>query len=1023
MKFRFKIQQYQTDAVEQTVNVFAGQPSKTNAQYRRDLGKRDGKITYDEEYVGYRNGDVELKREQLLENIQQQQILNDIPKSKSLSQPDGLGTCSLDIEMETGTGKTYVYIKTMFELNKRYGWSKFIVVVPSIAIREGVYKSFSMLEEHFMEYYGKKARYFIYNSGNLTQIDNFSSDASINVMIINVQAFNTSFKEGKKQADGSIKYSNKESRIIYSRRDDFQSRRPIDVIAANRPIIIMDEPQKMEGQATQKALKNFKPLFVLNYSATHKTSHNCVYALDAYDAYRQRLVKKIQVKGITLQNLLGNQSYIYFDSIILSKNKAPEVRLEIDVKGATSTRRTLCKFGYGDSLYDKSQLAAYDGFVITDINPLTNTIQFMNGDTLRKGEVVGDVSEEQIQKIQIRETIRSHFEKEAALFRQGIKTLSLFFIDEVANYKSYDEQGEVVKGPLWKVFEEEYMRFLNDNLSLFEDDYQRYLRRFTADQVHNGYFSIDKKGHAVNSVVKRGEDFSSDISAYDLILKNKERLLSFDEPTRFIFSHSALREGWDNPNVFQICTLRHANSTTAKRQEVGRGLRICVDQQGVRMDRQQLGDAVHDINRLTVIANESYSSFAAALQKDTQDALRERPTLASVEYFEGRKIKVGEEIHTITTMEANSIISYLYDNEYVDDKGNIQQSYHTDLEKGELAPMGKKLAPMSEQIHKLVQGIFDPAAMADMIEDANDTADLVNDHLNDNAAKEEFKRLWKEINHRYVYTVHYDSEELIRKCIASIDKNLRVTKLKYVVTTGEQGEDDLNFTGEQKSRTQELRDVSTSDVPYDLVGEIAKGATLTRRTVVRILKGINQAQLYLFKNNPEEFIRNVIRLIKDEKATMIVEHISYNRTEQQYDTSIFTKEKSRMTVDKAYEAKKHILDYVFTDSKGERKFAEDLDSAEEVCVYARLPRTFQIPTPVGHYAPDWAIAFNDNMGVKHIFFVAETKGSLLSMDLKGAEIAKIECAKKLFNNISTSKVRYHEVTDYQNMLDEIESLA
>ncbi len=1020
MKFKFKIQQYQTDAVEATVNVFAGQPSKTSAQYRRDLGKTKGRIVFDEEYVGYKNADVELQGPQLLANIQQQQAIYNIPKSTKLSQPDGLGACSLDIEMETGTGKTYVYIKTMFELNKRYGWSKFIVVVPSIAIREGVAKSFTMLAEHFQEHYGKQAIPFVYNSSNLNAIDDFSSSADIRVMIINTQAFNSSFNEAK-NVEG--RKGDAAARIIYTRRDDFQSRRPIDVIAANRPIIIMDEPQKMEGVATQKALKNFKPLFVLNYSATHKTSHNCVYALDALDAYRQRLVKKIQVKGITLQNLLGNQSYIYFDSIVLSKNKAPEVKLEIEVKGASSTRRQICKFGQNDSLFDASHLQAYKDFVITDINPLTNMIYFMNGDSLHKGEVMGDVSEKQLQRIQVRETIKSHFEKEAMLFKQGIKTLSLFFIDEVANYKGYDEQGEVVKGDLWKIFEEEYMLYLNEHLSLFEDDYQRYLKRFSASEVHNGYFSIDKKGHAVNSAVSRGEDTSNDISAYDLILKNKERLLSFEEPTRFIFSHSALREGWDNPNVFQICTLRHANSNTAKRQEVGRGLRICVDQQGVRMDKDLLGDAVHDINRLTVIANESYSTFADALQKETREALRERPSVANVAYFEGRKFKIGEDEHEISQMEASAIINYLYENDYVDDKGNIQQLYHEDLRNGTLAPLSKKLEPMGEQIHKLVQSIFDPSAFDDMIEDANKKAEVVNDHLNENAAKEEFKRLWEQINHRYVYTVHYDSEELIKKAITSIDKNLTVTKLKYIVTTGEQGEEDVDFTGKQQTRTKELREVSTSDVAYDLVGDIARGATLTRKTVVRILKGINQAKLYLFKNNPEEFIRNVIRLIKDEKATMIVEHISYNRTEQQYDTSIFTNEKSRQSVDNAYEAKKHILDYVFTDSKGERKFAEDLDSANEVCVYARLPRTFKIPTPVGHYAPDWAIAFNDNMGVKHIFFVAETKGSLRSMDLKGAELAKIDCAKKLFNELSTSKVRYHEVTDYQNMLNEINSLV
>ena len=1024
MKFKFKIQQYQTDAVESTVNVFAGQPSKTNMQYRRDLGKQKQqlKAEFEEEYVGYRNADVELSTSQLLENIHQQQVRNDIPLSKSLTATNGLGACSLDVEMETGTGKTYVYIKTMFELNKRYGWSKFIVVVPSIAIREGVYKSFTMLDEHFMELYGKKARYFIYSSNNLTQIDSFSSDASINVMIINVQAFNTSFKEGKEQSDGTITYSNKEARIIYSKRDDFQSRRPIDVIAANRPIIIMDEPQKMEGEATQKALRNFNPLFVLNYSATHKTSHNCIYALDAYDAYKQRLVKKIQVKGITVQNLLGTQSYIYFDSIILSKNHAPVVKLEIEVKGASSTRRQLCKFEQGDSLYVVSNLPAYKDFVITEINPLTNTIHFQNGQSLRQGEVMGDVSEKAIQLIQVRETIKSHFEKERALFQQGIKTLSLFFIDEVANYKSYDDEGNEVPGPLWKMFEEEYNLFLNENLTLFEDDYQHYLRRFSAAEVHNGYFSIDKKGRSVNSEVKRGKDTSDDISAYDLILKNKERLLSFDEPTRFVFSHSALREGWDNPNVFQICTLRHANSSTAKRQEVGRGLRICVDNDGNRMDKERLGDAVHDTNKLTVIANENYSSFVDALQKETQETLRERPTQATVDYFKGVTVKVEEERHTISEQEAASIVTYLYENDYIDEKGNILQDYHTDMEKGTLAPMSKKLQPIEEQVHKLIQSIFDPAALEDMVEDANGKAEVVNERLNDNAEKKEFKALWNEINHRYVYTVHYNSEELIQKAVAAINSELNVTQLKYVVTTGMQGDDELDFTGEQTTRTREMQDVSTSNVPYDLVGDIAKAATLTRRTVVRILKGIQLSKLYLFKNNPEEFIRKVSHIICEQKATMIVEHISYNRTENLYDSDIFTKEKSRQTVDKAYEAKKHILDYVFPDSQGERTFAEDLDKAEEVCVYAKLPRSFHIPTPVGNYAPDWAIAFNDGMGIKHVFFIAETKGSLDSMQLKGVEKAKIDCAKKLFNDVSTSRVKYGFVDSYSGLLEVMKSL-
>ena len=1014
MKFKFKIQQYQTDAVEQTVCVFAGQPSKVENKYQIDSGDTKNELDY--RYEGWRNNDVELSDSQLLANIKQTQAEGNIPQSKNLWKKDGLGACSLDIEMETGTGKTYVYIKTMFELNKRFGWSKFIVVVPSIAIREGVCKSFTMLEDHFMEQYGKKARFFIYKSDNLTQIESFSSDASINVMIINMQAFNTSFNADK-NIEG--RRGDAAARIIYTKRDNFQSRRPIDVIAANRPIIIMDEPQKMEGSGTQKALKNFKPLFMLNYSATHKETHNCVYALDAYDAYCQRLVKKIQVKGITMQNLMGMQAYIYFDGIVLSKNNAPKVRLEIEVQGANGIRRQTKLFAEHDSLFETSKLQVYKGFDNINIRPDTNIVYFSNGEHIKAGEVYGDVSEQTIQRVQIRETIKSHFEKEQQLFQQGIKTLSLFFIDEVANYKSYNEQGETEEGPLWKMFEEEYNNYLDKNLSTFNDNYKQYLKKFSVAQIHNGYFSIDKKGHAQNSKERDSED---NRPAYDLILKDKERLLSFDEPTRFIFSHSALREGWDNPNVFQICTLRHAASATAKRQEVGRGLRICVDQQGNRMDAERLGDAVHDINKLTVIANENYSKFVDDLQKETREALRERPRLATIEYFEGKKIRVGEEEHIISSQEAASIVSYLYDNDYIDDDGNILQSYHSDLEQGTLAPFGKKLQPIGTQVHRLIQGVFDLSVLECMIENGNAAAEAVNDKLNDNANKKEFKALWNEINHKYVYSVDYDSNELIKKAIAAINRELLVTQMRYVVAIGQQGVDSLEFTENQTTSTYTMQNVSTSTVAYDLVGDIARGATLTRRTVVSILKGIEQTKLLFFKNNPEEFIRKVVEIIREQKATMIVEHISYNRTEQTYDTNIFTREKNRQSINKAYPAKKHILDYVFYDSKGEHDFAVEMEKAEEVCVYAKLPRSFQIPTPVGNYAPDWAIAFNDKMGKKHIFFIAETKGSMDSMQLKGVEKAKIECAEKLFNNISTEKVVYHKIANYNDMMDIMQNI-
>ena len=610
MKFQFKIQGYQTEAVEDTVNVFRGQPKRDPKHYRRDIGKiAKGTLFSEDEEAGYRNADVELSKKQLLDNIREMQVRNQIVPSTSLAP--GHGVVNLDIEMETGTGKTYVYIKTMFELNKQYGWSKFIIVVPSIAIREGVAKSFRMLEDHFMELYGKKARWFIYNSERLTELDNFSKDSGIQVMIINTQAFARDFKEGAK---------NKASLKIYDKPDGFGSRRPIDVIAANRPIIIMDEPQKMEGAATQSALAKFKPLFVLNYSATHKTKHDTIYALDAYDAYKEQLVKRIQVQGFEVKNLKGTSGYMYIDGMVLSPKRPPEVRIELECKRKDgSIRREIRKFGVNDSLAAASGLAQYNDFVITDINPRgRGSVTFLNGDTLYCGEVVGDTNEEAMQRVQIRQTIIAHLTKEKELFNRGIKCLSLFFIDEVSHYRQYDEDGNEVKGKFQKIFEEEYARIINDFITVFDTPYDMYLRRFKPYETHKGYFSIDKKGRTVNSETKRGSDISDDISAYDLILKNKERLLSFEEPTRFIFSHSALREGWDNPNVFQICTLRHSNSTTAKRQEVGRGLRICVDKNGIRQDKELLGEDVHEVNQLTVIANESYTDFTTALQRETR---------------------------------------------------------------------------------------------------------------------------------------------------------------------------------------------------------------------------------------------------------------------------------------------------------------------------------------------------------------------------------------------------------------------
>ena len=1009
MKFKFKIQQYQTDAVECIARVFDGEPCIDKTLYRRDIGKVDSPMLRLENEEGYSNHELVQSEGNLLENIRQLQLENDIKKSEKLNK--NLGLVNLDIEMETGTGKTYVYIKSMFELNKRYGWSKFVVVVPSIAIREGVAKSFEMLETHFFEHYGKKAKWFVYDSSNLQKIDSYSSDAGINVMIINTQAFASSMKEGA---------NNKESKIIYSERDEFASRKPIDVLAANHPIIIMDEPQKMEGAATQAGLKRFNPLFTLYFSATHKTDHNLIYALDALDAYNKKLVKKIQVKGFEISNIPGIKDYMYLDDIVKSKNKAPIAKIEVNVKlkSGVITRKIL-SFVAGDKLETATGLQVYKGLEVLNIDPERSSVTFVNDVVLSKGQVVGDISEDAMKRAQIRETIKSHFEKEKFNFERGIKTLSLFFIDEVSKYKSYDDEGNEVKGEYQKIFEEEYDYYRNENSNLFNGKYQEYLDRFDAAQVHNGYFSIDKKGHAVNSALKRGSDIADDISAYDLILKNKEQLLSFDEPTRFIFSHSALREGWDNPNVFQICTLRHASSATAKRQEVGRGLRLCVDVNGNRMDLDALGENIHEVNKLTVIANESYKDFVSGLQAETKEVLRTRPTKADEEFFIGKNVTVDGVKRPITKAEADAIHAYLLINDYIDEKGNVTDVYKDAAKNGTLEPIKKaSIAPMEADIHKLVQSIFDESVALDgMVEDGNQTEIKDNGLNKANFEKKEFQELWNQINHKYAYTVHYDSDELIKKVVNDINANLIVKKLSYTVHSGEQ-KDVNDFDDNQKTASEVVDIAAMSQNKYDLVGEIAKGATLTRKTVVAILKRIDASKFVMFKSNPEEFISKVIKTIKEQKATMIVECIRYNTIDDTYDSTIFTNEKHSSTYERAIPANKSIMEYVFPDSNGEKEFAEALEKATEVCVYAKLPRSFQIPTPVGNYAPDWAIAFEKDK-VKHVFFVAETKGSMDSMMLRPVEKAKIECAKKLFNEASTGNVHYAHVASYQDLLNAV----
>ncbi|MDE1905189.1 MAG: DEAD/DEAH box helicase family protein [Rhodospirillales bacterium] len=1005
MKLKFKVQPYQTQAVDSVVDCFAGQPLVSGITYRIDPGRKAQVSVFEE---GFKNADLALTDLQALANIKDVQRRQNLPISDKLVSSAGC-RFNLDIEMETGTGKTYCYIKTMFEMNKRYGWSKFIIMVPSIAIREGVYKSLQITADHFTESYGKKARFFIYNSRRLHELESFSSDAGINVMVINIQAFN---------ARGA------DNRRIYDELDDFQSRKPIDVIASNRPILILDEPQKMEGAATMEALPKFKPLMILRYSATHRTEHNRVHRLDALDAYNQKLVKKIAVRGIQTRGLAGTNAYLYLEGIDISK-KAPVARIEIEVKlKSGEIKRQLRRLEFRDDLFAESgELDQYrNGFVISQIDARNDTVEFTNGLLLHAGEATGDVSERDIRRIQIRETIKAHLDKEKQLFAQGIKVLSLFFIDEVVKYRDYAQPDE--KGEYARVFEEEYELLKDEYLSELAIDgeaYRKHLAGINAAATHNGYFSIDKKTNRLKDPVvgARAVD-SDDVDAYDLILKDKERLLSFGEPTRFIFSHSALREGWDNPNVFVMCMLKHSDNTISRRQEVGRGLRLSVDQNGDRMDNPAV---VHDINILTVVASESYRDFVSGLQKEIADTLTSRPRKATEAYFTGKTITTDGGPIEITPAMAKQIYRYLVKNDYSDESDQITTAYHEAKGAGTLAALPDDLKPHANQIFQIIDSVFSDAQLPKV----DDGRKPKTNPLNDNFEKKEFQELWRRINQKAVYRVEFDSDELVRKCVSALDSQLRVTPLQYTVQIGIQGDgltdeqlkagDGFSLTGSTTERGGSIHSL----VKYDLLGKVAENTELTRKTVADILTAIQASVFGQFRENPEHFIAEASRIIAEQKATMIIERLAYDGLSERYDVDIFTANQTGQDFSKASaKLKHHIYDYVVTDSDIERKFAGALDSSNEVVVYAKLPRGFLIPTPVGDYNPDWAISFKEG-SVKHIYFVAETKGTMSSMKLREIENTKIACARKFFDEIgrrvSEDRVKYDVVTSYEKLMD------
>lgn len=1039
MKLQFKQQQFQKDAVQSVVNCFEGQPLKTN----RFTLERSGEIIrrakqaaagasdlFEKEIfeeIGYRNSPIQISDQHILDNIRKIQAVGEIFESTAIERPkeDTHRGYHLTVEMETGTGKTYTYIRTMYELHKKYGWSKYIVIVPSIAIREGVYKSFELTQNHFQELYGHKIAPFIYNSGRPQDIENFASDSRISVMIINTQAFN---------ARGA------DARRIYQELDQFGTRKPIEIIAQTNPILIIDEPQSVDGAKTLESMQDFAPLFTIRYSATHRVEYNKVYRLDALDAYNKKLVKKIQVKGISLKSSTGTSAYLYLEQIILSNNKPPLALVEFEQRSTQGVKRIRRKLEQGASLFELSgEMPAYRNIIIEEINGNQNKI-IVDGEELFPGDIINDSNDSTLRRIQIRETILSHLKKEKQLFEKGVKVLSLFFIDSVERYRKYDENGEESPGEYAQIFEEEYNNVKNDFLDLFQQEYTDYLRNtdiskmhrgyypnyfsyLEKDQtgkIHEGYFAVDKKKkRMIDPSLKRNSDDSDDASAYDLIMKDKERLLSFDEPVRFIFSHSALKEGWDNPNVFQICTLKNpeGGSEIRRRQEVGRGMRLCVNQDGVRLDYELIGDDVHNTNLLTVIASESYEAFAKGLQNEIAATLKNRPRKAEVDFFINKLIENEKgEKHRITAEDAKKINKLLYKHDIIDDEDKITSLGKEIIEKGSI-PLPDSLETFKTSITNLLKSVYTESTFK-----PEDERTKITLRTNNNFKKKEFQELWKKISLKTIYEVKFDTPKLIEESVNLINRELHIADMVYEIKTGEQKAEetkqDLDAGTHIEQSSSErivLKKNPYHSTLYDIVGEIENHTLLTRRTIVDILQKIQPNRFHLLSKNPEEFIVKISKIINEAKAKLIINNIVYHKTEEEYDAkTVFTNDYSVLR--SSISLKKNIFDYLISDSSIEAEFANALESAVEVVVYAKLPKNFFITTPVGHYSPDWAIVF-DKAKVRYIYFVAETKGTDSSMELRGIENLKIHCAKIHFEEIAGQEVKYDVVNSYDKLME------
>ena len=983
MKIKFNPNlDFQLDAINSVTRVFEGQ-EQGNSRFTVSALPEEGMFT-STEGVGNR---LKLLEEDILKNVQSVQIENGLRPDEKLKGLD------FTVEMETGTGKTYVYLRSMFELNKKYGFSKFIIVVPSVAIREGVYKTLQMTEEHFNHQYDNTPfDYFIYDSDKLGQVRSFATSNSIQIMVINIDAFRRAFTNPELE---------KKANIIHRSHDRMNGQKPIEYIQSTNPVVIIDEPQSVDTtNRSSKAIASLNPLCTFRYSATHVDKYHMLYKLDSVDAYERKLVKQIEVAGIQIDDA-HNMSYIEVHDVS-NRSGSVEARISFDEFTNGRVRRATKKIKSGVDLFDLSGgRDLYDGYIISEIYAEEGNeyVRFSNDVIVRKGEAIGGVDQDTYKRLQIRKTIEEHLDKELRLRPKGIKVLSLFFIDRVSNYRVYDEEGEAQNGKYATMFEEEYAKAIQApkyNI-LFEGIEKETL----AKNVHDGYFSIDSKG--------RGKDTSgvtkADGDAYSLIMKDKERLLSFESNLKFIFSHSALKEGWDNPNVFQICTLNETNSVIKKRQEIGRGLRIAVNQEGERVYG-------FEVNTLTVMANESYEDFAKELQKEIEK--EEGVRFGIVELHSFANIPVLDdsgESKNLGVDTSEKVWEHLLGKEYIDEKGRIQDKLRLDI-KHNTVELPEEVEDQKDQITSMLRKLAGKLNIKNA--DDKKVVKLRKSVLLD----DDFKELWERIKYKTTYRVNFDAEKLIEECSKALRDGLRVGKARFRY---EKAKTEIDRGGvHAKLVNEDVQTYEAKDFPLPDVLSILQDETqLTRRSISQIL--IGSGRLSSFTNNPQKFIEQATDLIKNQMRKLIVDGIKYQKIGDDffYAQELFEEEELFGYLNKnMIEAEKSVFDHVIYDSDIEQSFAESLERNKAIKLYAKLPNWFKIDTPLGSYNPDWAIVYENN-GEQKLYFVIETKGTLFSEALREKEIGKIECGRKHFKALE-SNVEYELANSYDSFLDIVE---